>query len=82
LLWQFYWQLATLRYEYFGGRLSRKRLKRNFTENESQVIAILYYTANVVKGLFDKIGDIREPEETDGKTEELMYRLYEESKEW
>jgi hypothetical protein len=82
LLWQYYWQLATLRYEYFWGKLSRKRLRDNFTEKESQVIAVLYYTAHAARLMFDEIGDVQEPEEQDGKGEELMYRFYEESKEW
>jgi hypothetical protein len=82
LLWQYYWQMATLRYEYFWGRLSKKRLANNFTGSESQVITILYHTVDAVKDLFDKTGDVQEPEEKSGKTEELMYRLYEESKEW
>jgi hypothetical protein len=82
LLWQYYWHLSTLRYEYFFEPLSKKRLKKNFTETESRVIAILHYTVQAVKDLSEKTGDIPEPEEAEGKTEEMMYRLYEESREW
>jgi hypothetical protein len=82
LLWQYYWQLSTLRSYCLFVRLSKKRLKNDFTESESQVIAILCHTATAVKDIFDKTGDIQEPDEQEGKTEKLVYRLYEESKEW
>jgi hypothetical protein len=82
LLWQYYWHLSTLRYEYVFGRLTKGRLKKNFTENESHIINLLYHTIEAARNCFNDIGNVAEAGPKDGRTEECIYRLYEESKDW
>jgi hypothetical protein len=79
LLWQFYWDMSRLRYEY---GISKQQINKNFTEKESNVIGLLYYTIEGAKNCFVDIGNVPEPESQDGKTEKAVYRLYEESKGW
>jgi hypothetical protein len=83
LLWQFYWDLARLRYEYpFISCTLKRRLKNNFTERESHVLRLLYHTVDGAKKCFDDISGVAEPERRNGKTEKAIYRLYEESRKW
>jgi hypothetical protein len=84
LLWQFYWDLSRLRYEYNFPCICalKHRLKKNFTKRESEVLRLLYHTVDGAKGCFDDISDVAEPKRHIGKTEISIYRLYQESKRW
>jgi hypothetical protein len=82
LLWQYYWQIATLRYEYRWGRFLKKTIEKNFTKRESHVLRLLYHTIDGAKKCSRDIGNVPEPKESEGKTEKLVCRLYRESKGW
>ena len=79
---QFYWQLATLRYEYCILGLSKKRLKKDFTDRDCRLLSLVHYMGLAAGECFEEIDDIQEPEESDGKMEQMIYRLYEESESW
>jgi hypothetical protein len=82
LLWQYYWDISRLRYEYGIFGISKQRIAKNFTKKESNLIGLLYHTVEGAKICFDDIVNVPEPECQDGKTEKAVYRLYEESKGW
>jgi hypothetical protein len=84
MLEQYYWHLATLRYKHKFIGLSQKKLTREFlTSSEVNLLALIYYMTPAAKAVFEKTGEIRPPSENvDGMVEELIYRLYEEAKEF
>ncbi|AEF82859.1 hypothetical protein [Leadbettera azotonutricia] len=84
LIEQWYFHLATLRYDYKFMNLRARKLKEDFTYVESRLLLIIYYMGLAAKGLFEDSGDIDPPidcGDTNG-IEQKIYKLYEESVNW
>jgi hypothetical protein len=84
LVEQWYWQLATLRYDYRIGKITKQKLQKDFTASETKLLAIIYYMGLAAKTVFDDAGDVNFTfdESNDNKMEQKLYRLYEESEAW
>jgi hypothetical protein len=70
---QFYWQLATLRYNYSCICLDSKRLQEDFTQKDSELLYIIYELAEAAK-MYDK-----EKDKEEDKMRQLIGKLYKES---
>jgi hypothetical protein len=81
-VWEYYLQLASLRYEYGMASLSAGQICRDFGGTEYNVLKITYYCGIAAKQLFLDAGDIEEPEMQEGKTTEMLYRLVREAAKW
>jgi hypothetical protein len=82
LLAQFYSDMAMLRYEYRGFRLSKRKLKDWFTPNEVKLLGILLYMAEPAKEVFIQAGDVTELPDDDTPMNRWIKRLYDEVEEW
>jgi hypothetical protein len=82
LIAQFYFQLASLRYDYFFGRLSRKQLQIWCTPSEVKLLIIILHMAEPASKTFEEAGDIPEPPEDEVPMNDLIYKLYQEIEEW
>jgi hypothetical protein len=78
-----YWQLAKLRYDYGIAGLSKKQLQKDFTENETHLLSLIYHMGPAAKKCFEDISRISAPDdEREGVMDTQLYRLYEESEAW
>ena len=74
-------QLANLRYDYGISSLSKQQLKKDFTENETHLLSLIYHMGPAARECFENI-NICAPDERDGIMDTKLYRLYEESEDW
>jgi hypothetical protein len=82
LIAYWYWQLAMLRYDYGIYGLSKRRLKKEFTEKERYLISLIYHMGPPAAECFEDISGICISDEQEGFMNERLYRLYEESNDW
>lgn len=82
LLSQYYYQLAALRYQ--GGwftRLSKKKVREDFTAREAKLLSLLSYMNKAAETIFTEY-DIAGMPYTDDKQNILLQKLYDEAQEW
>jgi hypothetical protein len=82
LIAYWYWQLASLRYDYGILGLSKRRLQKDFSSNESKLLSLIYHMGPAARDSFEDISNICEPEEREGPMDTYLYRIYEEAKDW
>lgn len=82
LLSQYYYQLAALRYQ--GGwftRLSKKKVREDFTAREAKLLSLLSYMNKAAETIFTEY-DIAGMPYADDKQNILLQKLYDEAQEW
>jgi len=82
LVAQFYFNMASLRYDYRIGRLSKKNMKIWFTPGEIKLLGILLHMAEPASKVFEDAGEVPQPYEDEVPMNKLIYKLYEEVREW
>ena len=81
LLSQYYYQLAALRYQ--GGwftRLSKKKVREDFTAREAKLLSLLSYMNKAAENITDY--DIAGMPYADDKQNILLEKLYDEAQDW
>lgn len=82
LLSQYYYQLAALRYQ--GGRftrLSKKKVREDFTAREAKLLSLLSYMNKAAENIFTDY-DITGMPYADDKQSTLLEKLYNEAQDW
>lgn len=82
LLSQYYYQLAALRYQ--GGRftrLSKKKVREDFTAREAKLLSLLSYMNKAAENIFTDY-DIAGMPYADDKQNALLQKLYDEAQDW
>ena len=82
LLSQYYYQLAALRYQ--GGRftrLSKKKVREDFTAREAKLLSLLSYMNKAAETIFTEY-DITGMPYADDKQNALLQKLYDEAYQW
>ncbi|MFC1240132.1 hypothetical protein ACFGOO_12045 [Treponema vincentii] len=82
LLSQYYYQLAALRYQ--GGwftRLSKKKVREDFTAREAKLLSLLSYMNKAAENIFTDY-DIAGMPYADDKQNALLQKLYDEAQQW
>ena len=82
LLSQYYYQLAALRYQ--GGRftrLSKKKVREDFTAREAKLLSLLSYMNKAAENIFTDY-DIAGMPYADDKQSTLLEKLYNEAQDW
>ncbi|MGP1491507.1 MAG: hypothetical protein ACTTI6_10690, partial [Treponema sp.] len=82
LLSQYYYQLAALRYQ--GGwfiRLSKKKVREDFTAREAKLLSLLSYMNKAAENIFTDY-DIAGMPYADDKQSTLLEKLYDEAQDW
>ena len=82
LLSQYYYQLAALRYQdgWFT-RLSKKKVREDFTAREAKLLSLLSYMNKAAETIFTEY-DIAGMPYADDKQNILLQKLYDEAQEW
>jgi hypothetical protein len=82
LIAQFYYDMASLRYDYHFPRLSAKQLQRFFTPHETELLSLILHMAKPASEVFEKAENLSSPAvppENGAYMNKLLYRLYEET---
>jgi len=78
LVAQFYFDMASLRYDNRFIRLPDKYMKIWFTSSEVKLLGIILHMAEPARKVFEDAGEVPPPYEDEVPMNELIYRLYEE----
>jgi len=84
LIAQFYYDMASLRYDYRFPRLSKKQLRHFFTPSETTLLSLILHMAEPASEVFERAGNVTfpaDPDEDGAYMNTLLYRLYEETEE-
>ena len=84
LVAQFYFHMASLRYDYCFPRLPVKYMKTWFTSGETNLLSIILHMDKPAGEEFYDAGEVPQPHEyyDEAPMNELIYKLYEEVSDW
>jgi len=81
LVAQFYFNMASLRYDYRIGRLSKKKMETWFRPGDINMLGLLLHMAEPARKLSIDAGEVPQPYEDEVPMNKLIYKLYEEVRE-
>jgi hypothetical protein len=85
LIAQYYYDMASLRYDYRFSRLTKKQLQHAFTPSETLLLSLILHMAEPASQVFERAENVippDEPGEDDAYMNKLLHRLYEETEGW
>jgi len=82
LVAQFYFHMASLRYDYHFVRLRSKQMKTWFTPGETNLLGIILHMAEPARRVFEDAVEVPQPYEDEVPMNELIYKLYNEVSDW